>query len=307
MDTNLSNCSRAKCSSDSTLIPFSSGDECTPIIGEAVRVEQDESALKVTSSMKHEIAPVASFDRACLSEVPVAEGRGSSNCCEARNNESKGYEKDNKNELTVVADASNKITSASKCNDESTVAVTADSFYPSVVQRYFTSYFNVSLASGKTDSPVIPHRNDVRILFHSNKICVITLAPSHAVLKTNATVKSVSFKVSDKCDRFHNKVSGKRKRGAQWLNPESPLCIVTTNDDAVYTIRPGIRGNLIEVNENLLKFPNLISDMPESNGYIAIIMIKLHEKDKILEGLMNEKNYHEYVKGLELERNLPSE
>lgn len=185
-------------------------------------------------------------------------------------------------------------------SEDSGENIVKECFYPSVVKRYFTSYFNVSLSSGKLDSPMIPNRNDVRILFHSNKICVVTLAPSHAAMVTKAAIRSVSFKVSDKCDRFKNKVSGKRKRGAQWLNPESPLCIVTTDDGSVYTVRPGIRGNLIEVNENLIKYPSLLSDMPETNGYIAIIMIKLHEKEKILESLMEEGDYKEYLKCLKI-------
>lgn len=55
-------------------------------------------------------------------------------------------------------------------------------------------------------------------------------------------------------------MSGKRKRGANWLNPATPLCIITCSDGTKHTIYCGIRGSLIETNERLLKNPSLLEE-----------------------------------------------
>lgn len=172
-----------------------------------------------------------------------------------------------------------------------------ESPFPSVVDRYFTRFYKVNLPTGVVNfEDFKTNRNDVRVLWHSNKISLVTLAPSHPVYSPGKTVTEVSFKVTLKCDRANNKVSGKRKRGAQWLNPESPLCIITMSDGEKYTVHSGIRGNLIEVNENLLKHPQLLTEKPETEGHIAIIMMKLQERDSFTDKLLNETQYKEYLK-----------
>ena len=58
---------------------------------------------------------------------------------------------------------------------------------------------------------------------HSNKICLITLAPTHPVIADNLKVTNVNFEVSKKLDRKSNKTSGKSKKGGQLLDPASLL------------------------------------------------------------------------------------
>jgi hypothetical protein len=48
-------------------------------------------------------------------------------------------------------------------------------------------------------------------------------------------------------------------QGAQLLTPSSPLCEVVCSDGSTYTITCGVRAQLIEVNENLLKSPDLMT------------------------------------------------
>ena len=48
-------------------------------------------------------------------------------------------------------------------------------------------------------------------------------------------------------------------QGAQWLGAMSVLCEVTCKDESVYTLYCAIKGQLVEVNENLLKNPSLLS------------------------------------------------
>jgi len=137
--------------------------------------------------------------------------------------------------------------------------------------------------------------NDIQILRHSNRVCLITLAPTHPVIAQKLKVSSVSFKVTDKLDRGDNKVSGKRKRGAQWLNSESMLCKINCVNGGVYNIYAGIRGSLIEMNMNLLDDPNIINQSLQlEEGYIAIVMPKLHEADKLMTTLLNQDQYDQY-------------
>ncbi|XP_077966804.1 protein Abitram-like [Styela clava] len=200
-------------------------------------------------------------------------------------------DKEDKREDTVIA--------VNKVQNDSDLE---ESPFPSVVDRYFTRLYKVNLPSGTLNyEDFKTTRNDVRILWHSNKICLVTLAPSHPAFSPDKTISEVSFKVTLKCDRSNNKVSGKRKRGAQWLNPESPLCIVTLSDGEKYTVHSGIRGNLIEVNENLLKYPELLKEKPETNGYIAVVMIKLQERERLTNNLLSESQYEEYLKKIKNE------
>lgn len=169
--------------------------------------------------------------------------------------------------------------------------------FASVVDRYFTRLFKVNLPQGTVDPDNFKsNMNDVQILWHSNKICIVTLAPTHPALASGRKIVKVDFKVTLKCNRANNNVSGKRKRGAQWLNPESPLCLITTEGGETSTVHPGIRGHLIEVNENLIKNPGLLQQKPETEGYIAIVMIKLEERDNLTRGLMSELEYKDYLK-----------
>lgn len=72
------------------------------------------------------------------------------------------------------------------------------SLCPSVVERYFVRGYMVNLPKGgsATDfNDVKSNMNDVRILRHSNRICVVTLAPTHPVLNVDTKISSVSFKV----------------------------------------------------------------------------------------------------------------
>lgn len=145
--------------------------------------------------------------------------------------------------------------------------------YPSVVERYFTRQ-NVT---GEDGNPA------VTLLFHSNKICLVTLAPNHKVLRNGSPINKVNFKVGEKIDRSNNKVVGKGKKGGQHLNEMSLLCIIECEDGTSYNILAGVKGKLVEVNENLISNPQLLVSQAETNGYIAVILQKLerNKSDKL--------------------------
>lgn len=67
------------------------------------------------------------------------------------------------------------------------------------------------------------------------RICVVTVAKRHPVLNSGDVVK-VDFQVSKKVNRLDNKVSGKRKKGGQYLLPHSPLCEVTCSTGEKFSL-----------------------------------------------------------------------
>ncbi|XP_056154158.1 protein Abitram isoform X2 [Lampris incognitus] len=121
---------------------------------------------------------------------------------------------------------------------------------PSVIDRYYTRWYRTDL-KGKSCE-------DHCILQHSNRICVVTLAETHPILQDGRTIKGINYKISNGCSRLNNKVSGKSKRGGQFLTDFAPLCRITCTDETEYTIYSCIRGRLLEVNEDIIKRPSLL-------------------------------------------------
>eukprot|EP00117_Sycon_ciliatum_P010266 scpid72152/ scgid12232/ Protein FAM206A len=152
-----------------------------------------------------------------------------------------------------------------------------------VVDRYFAKSYSIDIKD-------VPGQ-DQCILQHSNKVCVVCIAPSHALLTSKPV--SVDFQVNEKTDRSASKVRGKRKRGGQWLTAYSPLCKVQCEDGKEYIIYSCIRGDLLEVNETLVENPSLLSSWPQSNGYIAVILPKHHERQNVMGKLLSAEQYEE--------------
>ncbi|KAL3831257.1 hypothetical protein ACJMK2_023031 [Sinanodonta woodiana] len=153
--------------------------------------------------------------------------------------------------------------------------------YPSVVDRYFRKKYYL-------------HENRQKeafcILVHSNRICIVTLGETHPILSQNKTIQSVCFTVGD-VNRLDNKVSGKAKRGAQTLTASSPLCEITCDDGEKFIVPAGMKGQLVEVNTQLLNNPRLLTLKPQTNGYIAIILPKLKEFESEMERLLTCEQY----------------
>ncbi|KAM7092252.1 protein Abitram isoform 1-T1 [Molossus nigricans] len=173
-----------------------------------------------------------------------------------------------------------------------TAPVAVESAVPSLVDRYFTRWYKADVKGKPCE--------DHCILQHSNRICVITLAESHPVLQSGKTIKSISYQISNNCSRLQNKVSGKFKRGAQFLTELAPLCKIYCSDGEEYTISSSffnscVRGRLMEVNENILHEPSILQEKPSTEGYIAVVLPKFEESKSITEGLLTQKQYEEVV------------
>ncbi|CAI9547873.1 unnamed protein product [Staurois parvus] len=127
------------------------------------------------------------------------------------------------------------------------------------------------------------------------RICVITLAECHPVLQSGKTISSISYQISANCSRLLNKVSGKSKRGAQFLTELAPLCRITCSDGDEYTVYSCIRGRLLEVNEHILHNPELLKEKSSSEGYIAVVLPKFEESKTVTEGLLSQKQYEDLL------------
>jgi len=129
-----------------------------------------------------------------------------------------------------------------------------------------------------------------RLLIHSNKICLITLAPSHPIVKNNLNVTSINFQANENCNRMDNKVSGKKKSGAQFLSYCSILCnIQCENHPQPFVVRSNIVAKLIEMNQDIAKNPNLLKDPVK--GYIAVVFPKLNDYKREMDRWMSEDEY----------------
>lgn len=114
--------------------------------------------------------------------------------------------------------------------------------------------------------------HDQYVYRHPNGLCVVGLAPTHLAFKDEGGIISVDFNVG-KTDRSGIKVTGKRKKNAQYFEPNTALCKVVTKDSS-YIVRCCVKGSLLEVNEKLMKQPGLLNSSADREGYIAIIMPK---------------------------------
>ncbi|KAK8936966.1 hypothetical protein KSP39_PZI012737 [Platanthera zijinensis] len=118
----------------------------------------------------------------------------------------------------------------------------------SAVESNFVRYYAVDF---------LKPGHDQYIYCHANGLCVIGIAPTHRALSEEKGVSSIDFNVG-KSDRSEIKVTGKRKRNAQHLHPDSALCNVCANG-SFYIVRCCVKGSLLEVNNRLIKHPDLLN------------------------------------------------
>jgi len=157
---------------------------------------------------------------------------------------------------------------------EKSIASTDPLDYRTVTDRYYTKLYHIDKDRERS--------HDILVLNHSNKICLITLAPSHPVLRKNLIIKKVNFEVSKKVDRKTNKTTGKSKKGGQVLEPISILAIVET-DEENFPVQAIVPGKLVCINQELVDHPERLLSHPDSKGHIAIILPSrgLYEQTKL--------------------------
>ncbi|KAH1121521.1 hypothetical protein J1N35_004681 [Gossypium stocksii] len=147
---------------------------------------------------------------------------------------------------------------------------------PSAVEFNFASYFAPDF---------MKPGNDQYVYRHANGLCVVGLASTHLAFKDKGGITAVDFNVG-KSDRSGMKVTGKRKKNAQHFESNTALCKVCTNGDS-YIVRCCVKGSLLEVNERLIKQPELLHSSADREGYIAIIMPKPADWLKVKASLLS--------------------
>lgn len=157
---------------------------------------------------------------------------------------------------------------------------------PSSVQTNFVSYFAPDF---------VKPGHDQYVYRHANGLCVIGLARTHVAFKDEGGITVVDFNVG-KSDRSGIKVTGKRKKNAQHFESNTALCKVCTQNDS-YTVRCCVKGSLLEVNDRLIKQPELLNSSADREGYIAIIMPKPADWLKVKASLLGLEEYKKLREG----------
>lgn len=151
---------------------------------------------------------------------------------------------------------------------------------PSAVESNFATYFAIDF---------MKPGHDQYVYRHANGLCVIGLAPSHVAFKDEGGITAVDFNVG-KSDRSGMKVTGKRKKNAQHFESNTALCKISTKNDT-YIVRCCVKGSLLEVNQQLIKQPELLNASADREGYIAIIMPKPADWLKVKASLVSLQEY----------------
>jgi len=153
--------------------------------------------------------------------------------------------------------------------------------YKTVEDRYYTRFF-YQQEDGE----------DQVVLVHSNRICLVSIAPNHPVIKDKKVIKNLNFQVSQNCDRLKNKVSGKGKKGGQGLDEKAILCFIECESGETYTIRSCVKGRLVTINQKIVENPQLILDKSPGEAHLAIILTKIPDGIAELKSrLLSEEEY----------------
>jgi hypothetical protein len=111
---------------------------------------------------------------------------------------------------------------------------------------------------------------DQYVSVHTNGVCVVGLAPTHPLVDVARGLIIASID-----QRAVKAISGKKKRGALFCQPDTVLFTATCTDGSVFKIRAGVGGKLVEVNERIVADPTLLQRRPETDGYIAIVLPRM--------------------------------
>ena len=145
-------------------------------------------------------------------------------------------------------------------------------------ERYFSQYLirNCKGIEG----------NNVRLLLHSNGLCIVCVDPSSILLQMQIVAMTHSLK-HDRSEPI--KVQGKRKKNALLCQVDMALCFVDVvpKDLPLDTVVPKkapslteagqlrvpacVDGLLLEINPFLIHRPQLLQEAPLTEGFIAVV------------------------------------
>lgn len=165
--------------------------------------------------------------------------------------------------------------------------------FKSYTERYFSKRYILDVDGVKN--------NDMMIMFHSNRIALLSLAPSHYFFK-NTEDYTINFSIGN-IDRLSNAVKGKGKKGGQYLTPKSVICKINLSDGISFDVPSCMKGTLVEINEELVNTPNLLRKFPDSDGFIAIILASIAVSEATKNELLTHEEYLKKINGRDNDQN----
>ncbi|KAG6388477.1 hypothetical protein SASPL_149905 [Salvia splendens] len=151
---------------------------------------------------------------------------------------------------------------------------------PSSIEANFTTFFATDLMELGHDQYVHRHANGYVLSISLVLIGIIAVCnwfgSTPLGIEGERGIVSVDFNVG-KSDRSGIKVTGKRKKNAQRFESNTALCKVFTAEGS-YIVRCWLKGSLLEVNDRLIKQPELLNTMVGEfvSSSMAIHSLKLH-------------------------------
>ncbi|CAF1606311.1 unnamed protein product [Rotaria magnacalcarata] len=150
--------------------------------------------------------------------------------------------------------------------------------YPSVIERYYTKYYRTNVHNETN--------NDTLVLVHSNRVCVLMLSERHPILEKSFVINSI-----ESLANINQSMSGKSKRGADYVQPNKLLYRIKCENNENFTICASIKGRLVELNDNIIKTPELLQRKAQGEGYLAILIPSLIDGENNLKVLTTEQDY----------------
>lgn len=150
--------------------------------------------------------------------------------------------------------------------------------YPSVIERYYTKYYRRNVHNESN--------NDTLVLVHSNRVCVLMLSERHPIVEKSLEIQSIESLAS-----VNQSMSGKSKRGADYVQPNKLLYRIRCVDQQNFTICASIKGRLVELNDQIIQNPQLLREKPQGEGYLAVFIPSLKDGENNLKLLLTEQDY----------------
>lgn len=92
-------------------------------------------------------------------------------------------------------------------------------------------------------------------------------------------------------------VKGKRKKGGIVVENVTRLCFITCESGEKYGVQCAVKGTLIEYNDYLENSPQLASQKPLTDGYLAIVLPFLSQIKTAVDSLTTEGDYEKLWQG----------
>ncbi|EWS75673.1 glycine cleavage H-protein (macronuclear) [Tetrahymena thermophila SB210] len=177
-------------------------------------------------------------------------------------------------------------------DEEIMIPITTLTKISNYVDRYFVRFYKVYTNESKQCLNQYAFQ-------HTNKLCLIGLAPEHDIIANKKTITKVSYDKVYSGD-MQKLVKGKKKKGGIKSTPDKTIGEIFCDDGSVYQVKGVIDGNIIELNDNLFTNPQWITEYPDSKGYLGIINIgkkaKLQNRN-----VLNKEQYQQVLSGVDIE------